>query len=74
MLGTLALVFFDSKFKVMLTVQAYNRAFIFLAVVTVSGILLASTLGFTSAKHDNRQALIVNSAVQTVPEFTDCDY
>jgi hypothetical protein len=62
MTAILFLVFFDTKVRSVLTVQTYNRAFTFLSVVAVAGILLAATIGFTSHHHDNSQAMVIISA------------
>ena len=62
MTAILALVFFDAQLKSLLSGHLYSRAFTLMAVITVAGILWATTLSFTT-RHDNMQASIVGKSV-----------
>jgi hypothetical protein len=60
MLAILALVFFAARLRTLLKAHLYHRAFSFFAVLTVTGILLASMLSFTSGNHSARTAFAFN--------------
>jgi hypothetical protein len=60
MAAILVLVFFDRRLKKVLTQRTYKRAFTFLSVLVVAGILLAATIGL-STHHDTRQAMMVTT-------------
>lgn len=61
MAGILVLVFFDNRLKAILTTNLYERAFTFFAVVAITGILLTTTIGFTTHQGNNQQALVDNT-------------
>ena len=60
MTGILALVFFDKRMKKVLNANSYNSAFSLLAIVSVSGILLTSVIGFSTKHTSDGKQLVQN--------------
>jgi hypothetical protein len=60
MTAILTQVFFDAQLKNLLGGHLYSRAFTLMTVVTVAGIVWATTLSFT-ARHEKVQAMVVNN-------------
>jgi hypothetical protein len=61
MVAVLTLAFFDDKLKRVLSPALYRRLFIALALVSITGIVFTTSIGFAASHKDvNTEALVLN--------------